>query len=106
MMKSLLFPLLSFTASISHGAEAKRVANAADAIAAVEPALVAKFGKETIDDQRPFRVRVVRQKDKETVWVVEGRERSAPKGIIVLGGVVFASVRESDSKIFDVFMSK
>jgi hypothetical protein len=87
-------------------AQDKKVETAADAIAVAEPALIAKFGKEEIAGQRPFRVRVVREEGKEGIWVVEGAIRKAPPGIVIFGGVVCVHIRESDGKIIELFMWK
>ena len=93
-------------AALAWAAGEARIKKAEDAIAAAEPALITKFGKEEIARQRPFRVRVTRDKKHEAIWIVEGAEPKAPKGVVIFGGVVFASVRESDGQVIDVFMWK
>jgi hypothetical protein len=87
-------------------ASAAKIAKEIDAIAVAEPALVAKFGKDEIAGQRPFRVRIVREEGKDAIWIVEGAMRRGPKGVVVFGGVVCVHIREADGKIIELFMWK
>jgi len=84
-----------------------RVPNEAEALRLAEPVLIKKFGKQTIDYERPFKATLL-----NGVWMVYGTlccpyrgQRNCEPGRCN-GGVAELELRQSDGKVLSISHQK